>query len=154
MDRIVVTDLGGFDGEYPLDLDEQGLNNAELHIIKRIAGIRLGEIAEAVAAQDNDMFVCLTIIAVRRSGRFDKAALSVFEEALWEAPAGAVTYHSDDEGDAEGPPAEQPPSDPDSSGTTDESSPSSSETSSDGSTGSQETDQSLTGPRLSEVSAA
>lgn len=60
--------------------------NRELHLIKQIAGVRAGELFDAIEAGDNDVLVALAHIAVRRG---DTARPSLDE--LWDLPAGEIT---------------------------------------------------------------
>ena len=153
MDRIVIKGIGVFDGEYPLDLEEQWFNAAELHIVKRMAGVRQGEMEEALAAADNDILVSFAVIAVRRSGKFQKHQLAQFEDMLWEADSRSIDFIVDAKEEDVSPPASRPESEPASS-SGDNEKPTSSGVSSDDASESQETDPSPTGPRLSEISAA
>jgi hypothetical protein len=59
--------------------------NRELHLIKQIAGVRAGELFDAIEAGDNDVLVALAHIAVRRG---DTARPSLDE--LWDLPAGEI----------------------------------------------------------------
>ena len=59
--------------------------NRELHIIKQIAGVRAGELFDAIEGGDNDVIVALAHIAVRRK---NTARPSLDE--LWEMEAGEI----------------------------------------------------------------
>ena len=61
--------------------------NRELHLIKQIAGVRAGEIEEALNAEDNDVLVALAHIGVRRN---NTARPSLDE--LWDMEAGAISF--------------------------------------------------------------
>jgi hypothetical protein len=141
VDKIVISGISGYDGEY--DLDATYFTNKELHTIKRLAGVRAGEIGAAFAAGDNDLLIALTVIALERAGK------AVFEDALWNAKVGCIEMVADtpvEEADAD-PPATG------SGGNVSESSASSGPTSNDGSAP-QENGQSRTGLQSSELSAA
>lgn len=150
MDRIVIKGVPGFDGEYPLDLSEQWFNNAELHIIKRISGVRVAELSEALEAGDNDLLIAFAIAAVRRSEKFQKHDLAKFEELLWEADGGSIDFVVED--DQSLPPASPLPSEPATNSGSDEK-PLSSGTPSYGDSASLENGLSRTGLHASELSA-
>lgn len=90
MARMVI---GGAD--YPVP-DE--FTYRELGIIKRIAGVRAGELMAALIAGDTDIVVALAIIVMRRAGK------RVDEDALLDGELGSIELHSDDEGDENDPP--------------------------------------------------
>jgi hypothetical protein len=83
MSMIKITGIGrAYDGEY--DFDGTYFTNKELHTIKRMSGIRAGEIPAALEAGDNDLVVALTVIALERNGK------TVHEDALWNAKVGCI----------------------------------------------------------------
>lgn len=97
--------LPPFDGDHPIDLSY--FTNAELRTIKRLAGVRAGELEEAVAAGDNDLLVCFAVIALERAGRtMDEQAINL----LWAAPAGKIVLVAGDEEEAGAGPPEPSPS--------------------------------------------
>lgn len=79
-----------FDGVY--ELDPATLTNRDYHEIKRITsfpgspGLRANELQEAYRAGDISLNIAFALIAMRRRG------LEVFEEMLWEAKGGSITY--------------------------------------------------------------
>jgi hypothetical protein len=87
MDRIVINGVAGYNGEHPFDASY--FTNKELHTIKRIAGVRAGEIQAAFAAGDNDLIVAFAVIALERNGK------TVYEEALWNATVGCIEFVAD-----------------------------------------------------------
>lgn len=87
MAKIIITGIAGYNGEYDIDLSY--LTNKDLHTIKRIAGIRAGEIQDALEAEDNDLAVAFTIIALERNGK------AVHEEVLWNAQLGCIELQGD-----------------------------------------------------------
>lgn len=140
MDRIVISGIRGYDGEYPFDATY--FTNKEFHTIKRLAGIRAGEIKAAFDSGDNDLIVAFAVIALERSGK------TVFEEVLWNANVGCISLEGDPQtGDDADPPTQS--SEDDRSEKNNSSGPSSKNGSDP-----QENDQSLTGPLISEPSAA
>lgn len=105
MVEITITDVPGFDGKYEWD-GEQQLNGHELHIVKKVSGVRLGEIEEALAAGDYDLIVALTAIMVWRSGKVTRAQVPELVDLLLDAEGGKFVIA---EADAADPPAEAPP---------------------------------------------
>jgi hypothetical protein len=96
VDKIGIEGIPPYDGEYPLDVSY--FTNRELNIIKRLSGVRAGEIEEALRAGDNDLFVALAVIALRRHG------VSVVEDAIWDAETGKLSFIAGaEEGDANPP---------------------------------------------------
>ncbi len=88
-DKLIVTGIPGLDGEYQCNLTDmalegfpESLTNREGHRVKVMAGVRAGELLEALNAGDNDVFLAFAaIILTRRGKRFDEAV-------LWDAPMG------------------------------------------------------------------
>lgn len=91
MDKFVVTKLGRFDGEYPIDVGSFTMR--EFQIIKRMSGVRAGELEDAFAAGDTDVILAIAVIAVRRSG----GPWEAFERAAWESEIGAIEFVSEEE---------------------------------------------------------
>jgi hypothetical protein len=88
--QVKVTDVPGFDGTYEWDPERQ-FNGHELHLVKKVAGVRLGEIEEALAAGDYDVIVAITAIMVCRSGRVTRAQVPELVEMLLDADGGKIT---------------------------------------------------------------
>lgn len=61
--------------------------NRELHLIKQIAGVRAGEIFDALEGGDSDVLVALAHIGVRRNG----TARPSLDE-LWDLDAGVIEF--------------------------------------------------------------
>lgn len=102
--KVTIEGVPGFDGEYPFDISY--FTNGELHTIKKISGVRAGEIEEAFEAGDNDLFVALATIAAERNGKKIPVGL------LWDADAGKIKIEDEEAeaGDVEVPPDSPPPS--------------------------------------------
>jgi hypothetical protein len=97
LSTIVLTGIPGFDGSYEIDFGR--FTNRELHMIKQLAGVRLGELSDAFAAGDNDVLLAIAKIAVKRAGK------DIPDDLLWEAEMGSITFDvSDLEEDDELPP--------------------------------------------------
>ena len=98
-----IDDLPPFTGKHPLDISY--FTNRELHTIKRLAGIRAGELEEAFEAGDTDLILAFAVIALERNGiQVGKQA----EEELWNAPLGKMQLVIEEDEPAEddaGPPA-------------------------------------------------
>lgn len=116
-DKLTVKGLRALDGEYEFDRNDLlgSMTNRELHRIKLMAGVRAGEIQDALAAGDNDVLVALAAILLTQRGKL------VDEDVLWDAPAGAgliwefdTADDEQEEGDAGPPvePAETPETEP------------------------------------------
>jgi hypothetical protein len=85
MPKVTILDVPGLEGEYLIHF-EDGFTNRELHLIKQLSGIRAGEIGEAFAANDNDLIVALSMIAMQRNGK------DVPVDALWDAKVGSIKW--------------------------------------------------------------
>jgi hypothetical protein len=85
MDKIIISGIPPYDGEYPF---EGGFNYGELRTIKRIAGVRAGELYDALEGGDSDVVVAAAIIALERAGK------TVDEQDFWKADSGAIRLES------------------------------------------------------------
>ncbi len=98
-----------FDGTYDLDMDVP-FNGRELHVVKELAGVRLGEIEEALQAGDYDVFIAFAAIALTRAGKITKdQTIRAARDVLLEADGGNITLEADPE---PANPPEQKPSEP------------------------------------------
>lgn len=100
MDHIKIEGIHVYNGVHPLDVTY--FTNRELHIIKKVAGVRANELNDAFQAGDTDLIVALAVIALRRGGH------QVEEDLIWDAPLGSVTFVSEEETEQD--PPEHPPS--------------------------------------------
>ena len=87
--QIKIEEVAPFDGTYDLDLTR--FNGRELHLIKEISGVRLGEIQEALNANDFDVIVALAAIALTRDGRVTKDMSLRAARELLEADFGKLS---------------------------------------------------------------
>jgi hypothetical protein len=102
-DKLIINGLGKqFDGDYEFSIaamlvmgTTETLTNGELHTIKRISGVRAGEIEEAIMAGDNDVLLALALIVLGRNGK------RLPEHLMWDAPAGSGIQLIPDEGDGD-----------------------------------------------------
>lgn len=106
--HVRITDLGAFDGEYGLD-ETQGFTGHELHLIKQVSGLRLGELDDGIRAKDYDLLVALTAIMCIRSGKATRQQQAELLDAMLAAQVGSIFFWSDKEA-AASPPAEAPAS--------------------------------------------
>lgn len=92
------------DGDFPFPAD---LTNRELHTIKLMAGVRAGELEEAMTAGDTDILLAMLVIALQRAGH------KVDTEQIWDTTfgdeAGKIQFIVDEEDEVEKLP---PPSEP------------------------------------------
>ena len=96
MANVVIKDVPGLDGSYEMELGRFTLG--ELRIIKKEAGVRAGEIEDAMRAGDTDLLVAFALIALKRSGR------EVAPERLWEADSAGIELDLSDEEEVEATP--------------------------------------------------
>ncbi len=98
MDRIIISGVDAYDGPYDFD---PSFTNRELHTIKRLTGVRAGELGDALEAGDSDLLVALAAIAIVRAGK------QLDENLLWDAEGGSITYEGgiEEEDDADPPPS-------------------------------------------------
>lgn len=85
MNKLIISGIPSMDGEYEFE-DFTTFSNRELHRIKKLTGLRLGEFQEAFASLDNDVLVGLAVVVLERQGK------DVDEEQLWDAPAGGLVF--------------------------------------------------------------
>lgn len=96
MDKIVITGIPPYDGEYPF---ESNYSYAELHTIKRLAGVRGGELMDALESGDSDIIVAAAVIALERAGK------NPDEADIWKATVGSIQLVGEPSTDPTTPPA-------------------------------------------------
>lgn len=101
--KLTIKGVDPFDGSYDLDFTEQPFTNRDLHLIKKLAGVRLGELEEAFASGDNDLFVAVAVIQLRREGKVQKGRELAAADLLFDGEAGSLLFEDTAEDDA-GPP--------------------------------------------------
>lgn len=98
--------IPGFDGSYDLDLDNAPWTARELHWIKKITGLRLGEFEEALEALDYDVVVSFALVALVRSGKVSRQDWQRMSDFLLDAEIGKITIEPIlEEGDDSPPPS-------------------------------------------------
>ena len=93
----LIIDIPPFTGSYELATD--GFTGDELHEIKKISGVRAGELSEAITAGDYDLVVAFAVIALRRAG------VTVDPAQIMAATVGSITVIPDEEVEPVRPPA-------------------------------------------------
>jgi hypothetical protein len=113
MDRVIVTGVPPFDGEFELDLSTRVFSTLEWRWIKKISGYLPLTIQEGLEGGDPDIFVVMACIALYRAGRITKEQVYAAAETLAEPPFdGAaiqiIVGERDEEAGDERPPASSP----------------------------------------------
>lgn len=93
--RLTVKDVPGLDGDY--DADFSRFTNNEGKLIKRLSGVRMGEIRDAMKAGDNDLIVACAVVFMARAGKDPE----MVEQLLGEADIGCIELDVTDEEKAE-----------------------------------------------------
>jgi hypothetical protein len=97
MPQIKIEGVPPYDGEYELDMN---FTNRDLHTIKQVAGVRAGDLNDALEHQDLDLVVALAVNVLRRAGK------PIDMDVLWDSEAGKITLAAD-EADAVPPPQQK-----------------------------------------------
>ena len=113
MDRVIVTGIPPFDGEFELDLSTRVFSTLEWRWIKKISGYLPLTIQEGLEGGDPDIFVVMACIALYRSGRITKEQVYNVSDVLAEPPFdGAaiqiIVGERDEEAGDERPPVSSP----------------------------------------------
>jgi hypothetical protein len=105
IDIFTVKDVLALDGEYELDWEK--VNGHDLHLIKKLSGVRANELSDAIDAGDWDVHVACALIAMRKAGHAhadDPGAV----DALMAAPMRCIQIRPKANGDQPDPPEPQP----------------------------------------------
>lgn len=86
MTKVEVGGVAGFDGTYEIDLST--LTGRELHFIKRLSGVRAGELVDGLLATDYDLVIAIACVALTRDGHPHAEDAEV---AFMDAEGGAVS---------------------------------------------------------------
>lgn len=96
MPAVVIKGCSPWDGTY--EFDDFAFTNRELFEIKKLSGIRAGELIEALEANDTAAYVGVGIIVLARAGKV------VDPDDLWNAPVGSIALELNGNGDVADPP--------------------------------------------------
>ncbi len=108
-DRIVITNIRPYDGEYDLELQDRPLTALEWRWIKKLAGYLPGTFRDGLEGSDPDLVCVLAVIAMYRSGRVDRQSAPTVFDRISDAPfdGAAISLISDPVEEDDGrPPAE------------------------------------------------
>jgi hypothetical protein len=105
-DRIVIEGIPRYNGDYPVELADRPFTMREFHLIKKISGVRLGELMDAMAAGDTDVIIAMAVIALIRNQKISKEQALPVSEALLESDVGSIIYVDDEEAEPVPPPSE------------------------------------------------
>ena len=109
MEWLTIQGAKPWDGRYELDLLENELTTREWGYVKRLTGYMPLTIMNGLEGADPELFTALAVIALRRAGKIEQAAVTDTYERLLDTPAGRIMLESDtdvDEAEADaGPPA-------------------------------------------------
>lgn len=94
MPQIKIEGVPPYDGVYEIDMN---MTNRDLHTIKQVAGVRAGDLNDALEHRDLDLVVALAVNALRRAGK------PIDMDTLWDSEAGKILLVGD-EADAVPPP--------------------------------------------------
>lgn len=98
MAKLTINGIAGLDGDY--EFDDSRFTMRDFHTIKRISGVRAGELTDAYLSGDTDLRLAIAVIALERNGR------TGVEQDLWNAELGAIKLELGD-GDDDSPPADR-----------------------------------------------
>jgi hypothetical protein len=90
-----------YDGDYEIDMN---MTNRDLHTIKQVAGVRAGDLNDALEHRDLDLVVALAVNALRRAGK------PIDMDVLWDSEAGRILLVGDEADAVPPPPASGEPS--------------------------------------------
>jgi hypothetical protein len=88
MPSIKIEGVPPYDGEYELDMN---FTNRDLHTIKQVAGVRAGDLNDALEHKDLDLVVALAVNALRRAGK------PIDMDVLWDSEAGRILLVADED---------------------------------------------------------
>lgn len=98
----VIVHVAPFEGEYDLNVAEQGWTTVELRWIKKLSGYLPLTLDEGWEGGDADLFNAIACIAMYRAGRLKKEEVLKAAEILEDYPMGeAVTFEPDEAEDEE-----------------------------------------------------
>src|SRR5262252_5063885 len=86
MDRVIVSGIPPFDGEFELDLSTRVFSTLEWRWIKKISGYLPLTIQQGLEGGDPDIFVVMAVIALYRAGKIQREQAYMAADALAEPP--------------------------------------------------------------------
>jgi hypothetical protein len=93
MAKVIITNVDALNGEYDIDTNAV-LNGHEAHVLKQIAGVRLGELREAMERGDYDVLVAFAVISLWRNGKTNRENTLEAAELILAAPVGSVDFQA------------------------------------------------------------
>lgn len=96
--RIIVTQIPPYDGEY--EFDDRTFSTRELRWIKQIAGYLPMKLNEGLEGGDADLYIALTVIAMKRAGKITREQVLDVADRLADVPLedSRIRFVGDDEG--------------------------------------------------------
>ena len=86
MNKIAIENIRPYDGDYPLDLDDEPLTTLEWRWVKKISGYLPLTIDEGLRGGDPDVVCALAVVALRRAGKITKGDVFTVADELADAP--------------------------------------------------------------------
>lgn len=108
----------GYEGVYEWD-PSTPFTGEDWHLIKEVAGVRMGEFSEAISSADYDVIVAVAVIVLCRHGVAQRSRLLAIAKTLMPLDTGAVDFEEievPDEEDVRPPASATPPGTPSSNG--------------------------------------
>lgn len=99
--KVTIEGIPPWDGDY--EFPDLSFTNRELHEIKKLSGVRAGELFDALVAGDAAVDVAVTCVILARSDKH------VDPDDLWDAEGGAITFDFRTAGGDADPPTTPPP---------------------------------------------
>ena len=107
MTAVVISDCAPWDGRY--EFDDFSFTNRELYEIRKLSGIRAGELIEALEANDTSAYVGVAMVVLARHGKH------LEPDDLWNSKVGSIVIDLGvEKDDAVDPPTPLPDSEPES----------------------------------------
>lgn len=92
--KVRITDPPQLKGDYPIDLD---FTHGELHLVKKVTGLRGLEIDDGIENGDTDLFLVLGVIGAIRDGRLREADAQDAVAELMKTKIGSVRLIPDED---------------------------------------------------------
>lgn len=97
MYEFTLTGVVPYDGAYEIDLNLSKIKGDELHLIKAVSGVRLGELPDALGKADWDVIVAYATIALIRNGKITKEMGRRTADLILAEPVDCITFRDLDE---------------------------------------------------------